>query len=207
MAEQARGNYDRAAQLYAEGLRSSAESGDKANISYCLEGLALVAAARGDAEGEARLFGAAEASLEAAGGTLYPYAQDRSLHEQEIEAIRSLLDEPTLSAAWAKGGALTLNEAVEYALSGEKPALLTSHSVSHQPPTGPRPVTLTRREQEVAVVVARGLTNRQLGAELSISEHTVANHVGNTMRKRNLSSRSQLTTWVTEQRLLPQAKG
>jgi len=50
-----------------------------------------------------------------------------------------------------------------------------------------------------AAVVTRGLTNRQIAAELSISDHTVANHVGNILRKLGMSSRSQLAVWVAEQ--------
>jgi DNA-binding NarL/FixJ family response regulator len=54
------------------------------------------------------------------------------------------------------------------------------------------PPALTRREEEVASLVARGLTNRQIASELSISEHTAATHVGKILRKLGLSSRSQL---------------
>jgi len=56
--------------------------------------------------------------------------------------------------------------------------------------------TLTRREEEVAVLVARGLTNRRLAEELSISEYTVANHVTRILRKLGLESRTQLGAWV-----------
>jgi len=51
--------------------------------------------------------------------------------------------------------------------------------------------------------VARGMTNRQIASELSISEHTVATHVRSILKKLELSSRSQITTWVTVQRLKP----
>jgi DNA-binding NarL/FixJ family response regulator len=62
---------------------------------------------------------------------------------------------------------------------------------------------LTRREGEVAVLVARGLTNRQIASELSTSEHTVANHVARILRKLEFDSRSQITAWVIQQRTLP----
>jgi DNA-binding CsgD family transcriptional regulator len=58
--------------------------------------------------------------------------------------------------------------------------------------------TLARREEEVAVWVAQGLTNRQIATELSISEHTVATHVRKILNKLGLSSRSRLAAWVTE---------
>jgi DNA-binding NarL/FixJ family response regulator len=61
---------------------------------------------------------------------------------------------------------------------------------------------LTRREREVVTLVARGLTNRQLSTELSISERTAGNHVARILRKLHLHSRTQIATWATEQGLL-----
>jgi predicted ATPase/DNA-binding SARP family transcriptional activator/DNA-binding CsgD family transcriptional regulator len=161
-----------------------------------VEGLAEVAAAQGEPQHAARLFGAAEAALEDAGSALYPYARDRTLHEQALETIRSQLDEATFSTAWARGNAMTWREAVEYALSsGNEPASPTTVTVPEV-----HPPTLTSREQELAGLVARGLTNRQIATELYISEHTVANHVAKILRKLGFDSRSQITAWVMERR-------
>jgi DNA-binding CsgD family transcriptional regulator len=51
------------------------------------------------------------------------------------------------------------------------------------------------------VLVARGLTNRQIASRLSISEHTAATHVARVLKKVGLNSRLRLATWVTEQGL------
>jgi serine/threonine-protein kinase PknK len=51
--------------------------------------------------------------------------------------------------------------------------------------------------------VARGLTNRQIATELSISEHTVANYIAKVLKKLGSSSRSQITAWVAERRTPP----
>jgi DNA-binding NarL/FixJ family response regulator len=67
--------------------------------------------------------------------------------------------------------------------------------------------TLTRREREVVVLVARGLTNRQVSAELSISERTAGNHVARILRKLGLRSRAQIASWATERRLLAPEPG
>jgi non-specific serine/threonine protein kinase len=91
---------------------------------------------------------------------------------------------------------MTPEEAVEYALSSEEPAPAPA-----QPPVGEPADELTRREEEVALLVARGLTNRRISTELSISENTVANHVARILRKLNLPSRSRIAVWVTEKRL------
>ena len=92
---------------------------------------------------------------------------------------------------------MTFEEAVEYALSEEEPDTPTSSTVLVSPADEPVS-SLTRREQEVATLVARGLTNRQVARELSISERTAANHVAKILRKLGLSSRTQIASWATE---------
>ena len=53
----------------------------------------------------------------------------------------------------------------------------------------------------MAVLVAGGLTNRQISTNLGISERTAANHVARVLRKLGLSSRAQIASWVTEHKL------
>lgn len=67
-------------------------------------------------------------------------------------------------------------------------------------PTPPR--RLTERECEVLRLVAAGRTNRQIGAELVISEHTVARHVQNIFTKLGVSSRAAATAHAYEQHLV-----
>lgn len=89
---------------------------------------------------------------------------------------------------------MTPEEAVEYALSEE---------VAPAPERPPADRTtddpLTRREKEVAALVARGLTNRQIAQELVISERTVDHHVANILKKLGLHSREQVAPSRTEQ--------
>jgi predicted ATPase/DNA-binding CsgD family transcriptional regulator len=59
---------------------------------------------------------------------------------------------------------------------------------------------LTRREIEVAGLVADGLTNRQIASRLGLAEWTVVNHVRRVMRKLGASSRVHVARWVTQQR-------
>jgi DNA-binding NarL/FixJ family response regulator len=61
----------------------------------------------------------------------------------------------------------------------------------------PRP-----REREVAILVARGLTNRQIASELVISERTADVHVSNILGKLVLSSRAQVAAWAVRQGLI-----
>jgi DNA-binding CsgD family transcriptional regulator/tetratricopeptide (TPR) repeat protein len=57
---------------------------------------------------------------------------------------------------------------------------------------------LTAREREVAVEIARGKSNREIAADLVVSERTVEYHVGNILGKLGLSSRSQVAVWAVE---------
>jgi non-specific serine/threonine protein kinase len=63
-------------------------------------------------------------------------------------------------------------------------------------------MVLTRREREVAALIARGRTNRQIAAELFITEGTAANHVVHILNKLGYNTRAQIAVWAVEQGLL-----
>ena len=60
--------------------------------------------------------------------------------------------------------------------------------------------TLSDREWEVAMLVARGLSNRQIAAQLIVSERTVDTHVSHILRKLSLVSRAQIAAWAVQHR-------
>jgi DNA-binding NarL/FixJ family response regulator len=96
---------------------------------------------------------------------------------------------------------MSLDRATEHALSGEEFAPPTT-LVPHEPSVGKPKDVLTVREQEVAILAARGLTNRQVSTQLGISERTSGNHVARILRKLELRSRAQIAGWANESRLL-----
>jgi DNA-binding NarL/FixJ family response regulator len=55
---------------------------------------------------------------------------------------------------------------------------------------------LAKRELEVATLIGDGLTNRQIGERLFISERTVTTHVGNILNKLGFDSRVQIASWL-----------
>jgi DNA-binding NarL/FixJ family response regulator len=59
---------------------------------------------------------------------------------------------------------------------------------------------LTPREREVAELVARGLTNREIATQLYLSERTAQNHVQHILTKLDLANRSQIAVWITNRR-------
>jgi DNA-binding CsgD family transcriptional regulator len=63
------------------------------------------------------------------------------------------------------------------------------------------PLRLTRRELEVAELVSRGLTNREIAKRLVLSERTAQNHVQHILTKLGLANRSQVAVWVNSRKL------
>lgn len=91
---------------------------------------------------------------------------------------------------------MALEQAIEYALAEEEREPPKLIPVPERPPADEPTETLTPREREVALLVARGLTNRQVAAELVLSEHTVATHVRKILKKLKLRSRAQISTQI-----------
>ncbi|HEU5041199.1 MAG TPA: LuxR C-terminal-related transcriptional regulator [Gemmatimonadales bacterium] len=87
---------------------------------------------------------------------------------------------------------------------GAAPELARLERVAHPPASEPPP-GLTARELEVLRLVAAGRTNRAIGAQLRISEKTVARHLSNIFVKLGLSSRAAATAWAYEHALVPAA--
>jgi tetratricopeptide (TPR) repeat protein len=113
---QAERNHEDARRLFEEGLELSAAVGDETNVAYCLEGLAAIAASEDRLVRAAQLWGAADALLEKIETTAYPYAPDRSIYQMQVTAARARLDQEMWAEAWAKGRAMTTQQAVAYAL-------------------------------------------------------------------------------------------
>lgn len=201
-----RGDPGRATTVYVESLELKLGLGDKpllvkltVALPETLDGLACVATARGETERAVRLFGATQALHELVRNylTVREYA---ALREPYLAATRSQLSEEAWEAAFAEGRAMGFEEAMEYALSGKKrPSPLVP--MPEEPSAAQPPVVLTRREREVASLVAQGLTNRQIASELVIGERTVETHVRNLLKKLGLSSRDQVSVRMSEQPL------
>jgi predicted ATPase/DNA-binding CsgD family transcriptional regulator len=204
IVEQRRGNYERAAELLRESLEVHRDLGDRWRTASVLEGLASSARERGRFERAARLLGGAEALRGAIGAPLPPC--ERPDCERNVSALRAAMGEEAFAKARAEGHAMTPEQTVEYALEkGGEPA---KYSAPQEVPSAGRySDVLTRREQEVAVLVARGMTNRQIARELTISERTVTTHVDHILNKLGGTSRAQVAAWVVEQRLLPEVEG
>jgi DNA-binding CsgD family transcriptional regulator len=63
------------------------------------------------------------------------------------------------------------------------------------------PSGLSPREAQILKLVARGLSNREIGQELTISEHTAANHIRNILRKTDCANRTEAASYAHRQGL------
>jgi hypothetical protein len=90
------------------------KDGDPISLLQSLQALAILAAAQGQAERSARLFGAVEAFRQPLCYCFLPVW--RAEHERSVEAVRAQLGEPEMASFWAEGKAMTLEQAVAYAL-------------------------------------------------------------------------------------------
>ena len=195
-----RGNHERAAVLLEESLSVLRGSEDKFCIAYGFFGLAAVAGAREEPGRAGRLWGAAEVLREEIGVvSLTQWELHAYDYEGRVSAARTMLgDEGAWEGVFAEGRAMSAEEAVEYALSEE-----VVPAAPESPPADRRTDdSLTRREREVAALVAQGVTNRQIASELHLSGRTIENHISKLLRKLGLASRAQVAAWATEQRLL-----
>lgn len=185
---------ERAKALLEECLMLCRTLDNKYVASGSLEGLACIAADSGQSTRAAKVYGAASKLRETVG---YKQPDDeRELREPYLVTARSRLGKMAWEAAIAEGRAMTFEEAFEYALSTEPDPPVPP--IGQESQVSQSPGNLSPREQEVATLAARGLTNRQVSTELSISERTAANHVAKILKKLGLASRAQIAAWAAE---------
>jgi predicted ATPase/DNA-binding CsgD family transcriptional regulator len=202
------GAIEQARRHLTRSLRLSHATGARIGVARGLEAFAALTGHEGQPELAVQLAAAAAALREAAG--LPPLSGARV--EAYLAQARRLGD-ATVARLWASGQALTSEAAVALALdapvtpapsaalpsgkglTGEIPALTVvgRYRVAAAPPS-----SLTQRENEIAELVASGLSNKAIAAELSISHTTAARHVANIMAKLGFNSRSQIAAWVAD---------
>jgi hypothetical protein len=110
-----RGNHGQTDALLKESLALARDMKHRWGIHQSLRGLAESAGWRGEFEREALLLAAVDAVREELGYP--PVASEQADYERAVAACRAHLDEAMFAAAWAEGRAMTLEQAVSYALS------------------------------------------------------------------------------------------
>jgi predicted ATPase/DNA-binding NarL/FixJ family response regulator len=188
----------------ARGLAIFHHLGNRYGAAAVLDTMAAVAVGGDDPVRALRLCGAASALRETTRSQLAPRWRD-ILHAVVIDPARAAAGERA-DAAWAAGRAMGFEEAVRYAMEGQTVA--SEPAADPQPAEEARPAAvagLTRRELEVAELVAQGLTNRQIAERLVIAERTVEGHVERVRNKLNVRSRTQVAASISRERAWPSA--
>lgn len=108
-------DYRRAKTQLIESLTLLRELGERWQTAHTLEVCACLAVTQGHLVQAAHIFGAAEALREILSAPMLLF--QRQFTERGVAALRTQLDAATLAAAWAEGRAMTLEQAVAYALN------------------------------------------------------------------------------------------
>jgi len=196
------GDLDTACRYEEESLTLASEIGDQQRVAYALAALGGVAARRGESGRALRLAATATSIREAIGETVSAAWQHR--FERWMEPARRALRPDSAAAISAEWRGIRLDDAIEYALASDNrsaPDARASEAAGappERPAVSEQVSILTQREREVAALIARGLTNRQIAAELVITEGTAANHIKHILARLTLNSRVQVAAWAIE---------
>ena len=172
------GDDERACRLLTESLGLLTSIGDRRSSADPLDVLGCRAARLGDPAQALRLLTVARDMRAASGVTRHGYL-DRAVSHAGSQS-RQLLGTARAAQIVAAAEPLTVND------------------VLSRPPAQPAgPATaLTARERQVAGLAAAGMTNRQIGRRLGISERTAERHMENLRAKLGARSRAQVAAWV-----------
>ena len=194
-----RGDVSRAAALLVESLDSRLKLDDPGGIAQCLEGIAAAGLTRGLTEPAVRLFGAAAHLRETINAPLSP--AERVGFDRDVAMGRVQVGEAAFAALWADGQVLSLDRAIASAFELARVASTGDQPASSRREMVDRMSSLTPRECEVAALIARGLTNPEIAAELVIAPRTADTHVRNILGKLDLANRAQIAAWASRQGL------
>lgn len=173
------GDVELAASSHFDALATRNEIADRAGISASLEAVAGVTVLRGNEEHAARLFGAAQGVRERVG---HPRPRrEQEAYDADVALLRERMGVEDLEQAWAEGAALTIDDAVSYALRGRGRRGQTRGWAG-----------LTKVEQDVVALVEQGLTNVEIAERLLVSRETVKTHMSRVFAKVGVNSRQAL---------------
>jgi predicted ATPase/DNA-binding NarL/FixJ family response regulator len=197
-----RGDTAKAAELAKESLRFHRTLDNPRGKGLNLAVLAWIAGAEGRYDRAARLVGLFETysqeptSRRAIGAQVAGYRHLRGYHEQSVAEIRRALGETTFDTLRGQSTGMDVDRALAYALEETAQGDLAETAGSGNGERSP----LTRRETEVARLVGRGLSNKDIAAELVISRRTAEGHIEHILDKLGFGSRAQIAVWINEHR-------
>ena len=171
---------------FIEGLQTAHRIDDRVAQFYLLDALGCHAAKSRQPRLAAKLFGAAETIRTQAGAKsnaiLLP------LLAEALALVKTSLGTELFKSQFELGGRLGRDRAVNVALGMSPADPSTGELLGFEP--------LPKRQAQVAALVADGLSNKQIGTRLFISERTVETHVRTILNRLGFSTRAQIANWI-----------
>jgi predicted ATPase/DNA-binding CsgD family transcriptional regulator len=167
-------------------LRIKESLGDLHTITMAIDLLAVCLVEQADYVRAAELSGAGDALWKALRAPIQQGPHYAEIRRAAAETCRQALGEERFRAAHRRGMAMPVADAIALARN-EKPDAAAA--------VLPNP--LTKREQEIAQLVTRGLGNREIAEQLVLAKRTVDSHVEHILGKLGFSSRAQIAAWVS----------
>ncbi|MEV8432156.1 ATP-binding protein [Streptomyces chartreusis] len=197
-------DWPRAEHHARQALRLKIAVHDVIGIALTLDLLARTAVEQGTHERAAALLGAADRTWTAIDRDRWGSATLTSARRDSEARARAGLGPSDYGRAYERGAALDLARTVEYAVGDtvrpRRPTAGRRTNGRHRSTPSTPGVRLTRRESEVAELVAQGLANQQIADRLVIARRTAEGHVERVLRKLGFNKRSQIAAWVAAQR-------
>ena len=189
------GELARATAIFSESLEILRKGQFQLGTARCLVGYAALMLAQGLAEQAVRLL-----ASEMVRSRSYKVAHPRSTASVTSAHLqrRAQLDDPQFNMAWADGSHFTLEQTIAEARHAAPTVDKAPGTL--RPPRDPN--ALTARELEVLRLVADGLSNAQIAAQLVISHRTVQTHLTAVYGKFAVDSRSAATRYAHDHKLL-----
>lgn len=183
------GDRQGAATVFLEALRVWQRLGNLVDIAECFEGLAAVVV---DAEPRraVQLLGAAEALRERSGAPVA--AVDQRRYEELVERARDHLKRDLFTAVWREGHGLSMERVIELARREVSPHVAPSDGANK----------LSPRELEIARLIARGQSNREIAERLIVTVKTVETHVQHMFYKLEVKNRAEIAVWAARHGLI-----
>ncbi|MFI8566434.1 LuxR C-terminal-related transcriptional regulator [Rhodococcus sp. NPDC078407] len=167
-------------------------SPDQLLVTHCIELLAWCASSQANFALAARLFGAADRRWDQVGGQFSGFTGLSRVRDECLTLVRRSQNSEEFSAEYRTGHRMTVDDVA--AIGTE--AYYKTDAIHHQDEPSP----LTNREEEVARLIAEGLSNREIARTLTISPRTAESHVDHILTKLSVSSRTQIAAWVLGRR-------
>jgi len=172
---------------HAQGLNDR-----RGGAPICFEALAWIAATQQRHERAATLLGVADTLWADLGTPITSLPMFRSNHDGCVRQARGALDDAAYGKAFHHGQILPYEDALAYALEERR-------RPTEPPAKDNESSPLTRRERQIADLLAQGMSNKDIASTLVISQRTAETHVENILIKLGFTSRAQVAAWAAVQ--------